>query len=91
MSVILRLFDQAFSLLSEVTLQLAPGEHLPRFVDQLFPDVEGIDEMEGSLTIESSVPLAAVTIRQNDQPGVEFPNEVPTLTTFPVIQGRAAR
>ncbi len=90
-SVILRLFDQAFSLLSEVTLQLAPGEHLPRFVDQLFPDVEGIDEMEGSLTIESSVPLAAVTIRQNDQPGVEFPNEVPTLTTFPVIQGRAAR
>ena len=30
-------------------------------------------------------PLAAITIRQTDNPSLEFPGDVPTLTTFPVI------
>ena len=33
-------------------------------------------------------PLVAVTLRQNDAPGRDFPDEVPTLTTFPVIPRR---
>jgi hypothetical protein len=43
--------------------------------------------MEGILVVESDQPLAAVTVRQNDDPVREFPFEVPILTTFPVIPG----
>lgn len=31
--------------------------------------------------------MKAVTLRQKDDPQKEFPQEVPTLTTFPVIAG----
>jgi hypothetical protein len=44
-------------------------------------------QMEGILVVESDQPLVAVTVRQNDDPLKEFPNEVPILTTFPVIPG----
>lgn len=41
--------------------------------------------MEGSVTVESPLPIVAVTLRQDDDPSLEFPQEVPTLATFPVI------
>ena len=41
------------------------------------------------MTVESDAPVAAVTLRQNDDPAVSFPQEVPTLATFPVVPGRA--
>jgi hypothetical protein len=44
-------------------------------------------EMEGMLVIESDQPIVAVTVRQNDDPMKEFPQEVPVLTTFPVVSG----
>ncbi len=41
------------------------------------------------VTVASDIPLAALTLRQNDNPSLGFPQDVPTLTTFPVISGRA--
>ncbi len=40
--------------------------------------------MQGLMTIEGA-PLAAVTLRQNDDPAVAFPEDVPTLTAYPVL------
>ncbi len=88
--VTLRLYDQNFGLLDTRLLSLAPGEHLARFVHELFEDsAEAAAEMLGSVTVESSLPLAAVTLRQRDKPGLDYPDEVPTLATFPVLPGRA--
>ena len=84
-----RLYDEAFNLVDETVLEMSGGEHLARFVSQFFPDSEQAGEMRGVLTVESDVPLALVTLRQNDAPGVEYPNEVPTLAAFPVMEGRA--
>ena len=87
--MLLRLFDQQFTLLGETILELEAGRHRAAFVSQLFPDVEQVAEMQGVLTVESLDPIALVTLRQNDAPGVEFPQEVPTLAAFPVLEGRA--
>ena len=84
-----RLYDEAFNLVEETVLEMSGGQHLARFITQFFPDSEQAGEMRGVLTVESDVPLALVTLRQNDTPGVEFPNEVPTLAAFPVMEGRA--
>ena len=89
--VTIRLYDTDFNLLAEDTLDLAPGSHLPRFASQLFSKVEGVDDLEGALTVSSTQPIAAITILQNDEPGLQFPGEVPTLATFPVIPGRSDR
>lgn len=89
--VTLRLFDQEFNLIAEKELDpLAAGSHLARFVHQLFDDedvVSRAQEMKGLLTLESDRPLAAVTLRQKDAAALEFPEEVPLLTVFPVVPG----
>ena len=84
-TVTLSLYDTSSHLLGEEVLQLAPGEHLPRYIFQLFPGVASAGEMEGVLVVSSDQPLAAITLRQNDAPGLDYPDEVPVLTTFPVI------
>ncbi|UCF37048.1 MAG: hypothetical protein JSU96_20000, partial [Acidobacteriota bacterium] len=86
--VTLRLFRKDGGLLDEQKIELANGQHSARFITEIFSQVEGITEMEGMLEITSPVPLAAITLRQTDAPGKEFPAEVPTLTTFPVIPGQ---
>ena len=43
------------------------------------------------LTVHSSEPLAALALRQRDDPYREFPDEVPTLTTFTVAPGAPDR
>lgn len=85
-TVTLRLYDLEFNLLSEQQITLAAGQHLPKFVYQLFPDVSSqATEMRGVLTVESTKPIAAVTLRQK---AAEYSQtSVPTLTTFPVIAG----
>ncbi len=89
--VTLRLFDQQFNLIAERELDpLASGSHLARFVHQLFDDeqvVSKAQEMKGLLTVESTRPLVAVTLRQKDAAGLEFPDEVPLVTAFPVVPG----
>ena len=69
---------------------LAPGSHLARFVHEMFEDPQvktQAREMEGMLVIESDQPMVAVTVRQNDDPMKQFPQDVPVLTTFPVVAG----
>ncbi len=87
--VLLRLFDQAFNLVDETTRPLSPGEHEALFVSQLFPDTAQAQEMQGVLIVQApaGADLALVTLRQDDAPGVEFPDEVPTLAAFPVLEG----
>ena len=87
-TITLRLYDKSFNLIAEAVLEVGAGQQVARFVWQFFPEIEAqVREMEGVLTVESTVPLAALTLRQNDNPIREFPSEVPTLTTFPVIPG----
>ena len=89
--VTLRLFDQEFNLIAEKELDpLAAGSHLARFVHQFFDDEDVVaraQEMKGLLTLECDRPLAAVTSRQKDTAGVEYPEEVPLVTVFPVVPG----
>ena len=89
--VVVRLYDKEFNLIGEETLApLAPGSHMAKFVYELFDDPQvkaQAKEMEGILVVESDQPLVAVTVRQNDDPMKDFPQEVPMLTTFPVIPG----
>ena len=85
-TVALRLYDTSFQLIDEETVLLQPGEHRARFIHELFPRVrEQALEMQGVVVVSSDQPLVAVTLRQNDDPAADFPEEVPTLTTFPVI------
>ena len=85
-TVALQLYDTSFQLIDEEIVWLQPGEHRAQFIHELFPAaVEQALEMQGVVVVSSDQPLVAVTLRQNDNPGADFPDEVPTLTTFPVI------
>ena len=85
-TVTLQLYDTRFQLIDEEIVLLQPGEHRAQFIHELFPAaVEQALEMQGVVVVSSDQPLVAVTLRQNDNPGADFPEEVPTLTTFPVI------
>ena len=90
-TVRLRLYSADFELIAETTETLDDGQQLARFPGELFLDElpDGLGDILGSITVESDLPISALTLRQTDQPGVEFPDEVPTLTAFPVIAGRA--
>jgi len=86
----IRLFNLDAELVAETTMTLPAGGHLPRFIRELFSDHnirEKAANMQGVVTIVSNQPIAAVTMRQRDDPDRVFPAEIPTLTTFPVIRG----
>ncbi len=68
---------------SPIQIELMPSQHLARFVNELFAGLE--EDFQGSLSVESDQPLAAVTLRQDDDPTQQFPQEVPLLTAFPVV------
>jgi Tol biopolymer transport system component len=55
-------------------IKLGQGEHLARFVSEIFPGTAGF---QGSLSVRASNPLAALTMRQNTVPL--------TFTTLPVV------
>ncbi len=81
--VVLRLYDESFRLHGITELTLPAGAHLARFVAELFPDIEALaggNGFNGSMTVESSRPLAAISVLHTG---------VPTLTTVPVTPGRA--
>lgn len=91
--ITLRLYDSDANLITTRPLDLPPGGHIPRFIWEFFADTNPqasaqAREMRGSLTVESDRPLAAVTLRQNDDTSLQFPDKVPTLTTFPVAPAR---
>ena len=88
-TVVLSLWDLAFNQIATTNVPLGQGLHLPRFINEIFDAVPQAGEMQGSVTVGSDVPLAAVTLRQNDDPSQPFPQSVPALTTFPVVAGAA--
>ena len=88
-AITLRLYDKAFNLINTRSLTLQAGEHLAKYFNEIFLDVSAAIEMEGVITGESDRPVAAVVIRQNDNPALDFPDYVSTLTIFPVLPGRA--
>ena len=83
----LRLFDLQGQEMASRDLDLPAGRHTAKFVTELFAEVQGIDEMQGLLSISSPVPIVAVTLLQNDDPETPFPEDVATLTAFPVLPG----
>lgn len=89
-SLTLRLYDTDFNLLGTKTMNLPQGAHRARFVTEgdLFAHVQGITEMTGSVTVESTTPVAVTVLLQEDA-ATSFPADVPILTAFPVLQGRA--
>lgn len=62
-TLVLELFDSAGQMLATTTRNLAPGGHLARFIDELFPGVEGIDEFEGSIILSSEDAFTGITLR----------------------------
>ena len=61
--------------LARDTIFLEAGEHLPRFADQFFDTLEGMDEFQGSIEVWSSEGLSAIAIKTQGL----------LLTTFPVV------
>ncbi len=91
-NLVIRLYDESFQLLGTRNLVLGQGAHMAAFVTDptLFSSVAGVDEMTGSLTVEAdNNGVSAAVLLQDDDSGVGFPAEVPILTAFPVIDGRA--
>lgn len=84
-TVTLRLFDKEAVEQpgSPFQIELLPANHLARFVDELFSGLA--DDFQGTLSVESDLPLASVTLRQDVDFTQEFPAKVPLLTAFPVI------
>ena len=82
-----RLYDNDFNPLGTQTITLATGEVVAGFVTDpaFFEGVSGVEEMTGSLTVESDLAV----LLQDDDLAVGFPTDVPILTTFPAIPGRA--
>jgi hypothetical protein len=93
----IRVWDQAFQTqFGQVQLVLQPGQALGKFIWEIFRDagaaaelVAQLRELEAVVTVACEVPVAALTLRQNDDGAVTYPDEVPILTAFPVIPGRA--
>lgn len=83
----LRLIDGEGNIIAEQALELARGQHAARFVDEIFSSARPqVLEMRGMVAVEAPVPVVALTLRQRDRVDLEFPDEVATLTPFPVIQ-----
>ncbi len=79
--VTLALYDQDFVLVEAAEVVLNPGQHLPRFASELFQALQGDNiDFKGSMTVTGDHLLSAVTLRMTS---------VPTLTSLPVIPGRA--
>ena len=86
-NVTLRLLDTDFQAIATTSFSLSEGAQISRFIHEFFQDQPEIAaqarEMQGVLVVESPDLLAAITMRLTNDPAN------PTLTTFPVIEGRA--
>ena len=83
----LTLFDARGQQVDQQELSLGAGLHTAQFVSELFSEVDTIGEMRGLLAVSSDIPIAAVTLKQNNDPLASFPEDVATLTSFPVLPG----
>jgi len=88
-TIVMRLYDKSFDRIATKTLSLTKGDHLARFATEIFPEINAQKIDEGVITVQSDQPLAALTLRQHQDPVLLFPNDVYLLTIFPVFRGRA--
>ncbi len=97
-NITVTVWDRAFETqIATTQFQLSEGEAIGMFIWEVFRDfgqvsnevLDQLRETEGVVTVALDRPGTAVTLRQNDDGTVDFPNEVPTLVAFPVIPGRA--
>ena len=65
----------------------APGAHLSKYAFEIFPEIISQGMLEGMIGVVSDQPLAAVTLRQRDDPAKVFPDDVFLMSVFPVIPG----
>ena len=90
-AVTARLYNLAFELIGEEALDELPlGSHRAFFVTEIFSDpavVESLADFRGTLVFISDRELNPVALRQNE-PAEAFPQGVPFLTAFPVLEGR---
>ncbi|HEY2934679.1 MAG TPA: hypothetical protein VGK99_23345 [Acidobacteriota bacterium] len=76
-TILLRLINASGQETARITITLAAGAHIAKFVagaGEFFPSVSNF---RGTLAVSSNVPIAAVTLRQNSNPI--------TFTTLPVV------
>jgi len=88
-SVTLKLYDNTGQLRSTLDLKtLDPvfegHSHLARYASELFPEIRQQNIKGGIITVESTQPLSAVTLRQHS-PSQPYPADFYLLTIFPVI------
>ncbi|GEM_PF-4020297 len=80
------LYGESGTSLGEANLSdlapLPPGGRIARYLSELFP---GVQVANGRITIESDQPLAGVTLRHRDDPGIPYPLDIYLLTVFPVF------
>ncbi len=88
-AVVFRLYDSQQNLVRTLEKPFAPGYHIACYAHELFPEILQWQGTSGVMTVQSAEPLAVVTLRHSDSPGVSFPADVPTLSPFPVVEGRA--
>lgn len=61
-NITLTLTDSSGTEVGVTDLPLAPGEHLARFIEELFPDDVG-DSFQGTLLVESDMPVIITALR----------------------------
>ncbi len=97
-SVTLRLYDRSARIVAEKNLadliggkQLAPGAHFSKYAFEIFKEMTAQGFSLGMIAVSSDQPLAAVTLRQRDDPGKDFPDDIFLMSFFPVIPGAPGR
>ncbi len=88
-TVAMRLYGNSSNVIAERNLAdlvggktLSPGAHISKYAAEFFPELAAQNLSEGMISIYSDQPLAAVTLRQRDDPGRIF-----LMSLFPVLQG----
>ncbi len=97
-TVTMRLYDKSSRLIVERNLAevaggrlLNPGAHLSKYAFEFFGEIAATGLSQGLIGVYSDQPLAAVTLRQRDDPGKNFPDDIFIMSLFPVIAGAPAR
>ena len=73
----MRLYDDDFNLPRGAVVILPPGRHQSSFVAQALPPSFQCERDARPLTVQSSYPVAVVTLRLRDNPLVAFPADSP--------------
>ena len=76
LEVVLTLRSQAGTVLSSQRVPLPPGQHVPKFATEYFPDLAGVSDFQGSIEGVAPLPVSAVALKQQGL----------LLTTFPVVE-----